>query len=101
MGDLEHQRKVVEQSMSADHVVLYPLKDRPRVTGRDADQGNRAEAEQRQFSELRDRAKAIGYRPPFEGEDLIGYRTLVEREEGKRPRGVGPQHITKLFTGTP
>lgn len=43
-------------------------------------------AELRQFGELRVRAEKIGYRQPLNGEDLIGYKTLVERAESQKPQ---------------
>ncbi len=46
----------------------------------------RIEAEHRAFADLRARADKIRFRMPFPGEDLIGYRTLVERAESNQPR---------------
>jgi hypothetical protein len=48
----------------------------------------RTQADLRAFAELKSRAERIGYRQPLEGEDLIGYRTLVERAESNTPRRV-------------
>ncbi len=56
------------------------------------------QAEHRAFAELRSRADAIRFRMPIPGEDLIGYRTLVERAEDQHQRKrSGPQNIAKLL----
>ncbi len=87
MGDAEHQRKVVEQSMSADHVVLYPLKDRPAPPRKgEIDPAKKVADESRDWCQLKVRAEAIGFRPRTPADDLIGYRTLLERAENAAPR---------------
>jgi hypothetical protein len=42
-----------------------------------------SEAEKREFDALRARAANVGFRGPYEGEDLVGYRTLVSRAESR------------------
>lgn len=40
--------------------------------------------DQRKLNELAQRAAKTGFRQPREGEDLIGYRTLLERHENSQ-----------------
>ncbi len=106
MGDFEIQRKVVEQSMAADHVVLYPLKDRPSKFADEA--AIKKQTEDAAWGDLQDRAHKAGAREPMAGEDLGSYRFIVERAERESKdaayrRGLenrGPQPIAKLVGGS-
>jgi hypothetical protein len=79
MGDEVLQAQVVAQSISADHAVLYALKDRPSKGA--ADSAQRRQNEQRELTGLKTRAQAIKFRAPHRGEDLGDYRFAVERAE--------------------
>lgn len=95
MGDAEHQRQVIEQSISSDHVVLYALKDRPSKHALDS--ARVTQANQRKLVELKSRAARIGFRAYIDGEDVLGYATLVERAENQRPRAGAMQPVAKLL----
>lgn len=64
----------------------------------------RAEADRVAFADLKVRASNIGFRQPTEGEDLIGYRTLVERAEYNAkmsaPRSGSAKPIAELLNGS-
>jgi hypothetical protein len=98
MGDAEHQRRIVEQSMSADHVVLYPLKDRPaQLRKGDIDPAAKVATESRDWCQLKVRAEAIGFRARTPSDDLVGYRTLLERAENAAPRAKRIRTATELL----
>lgn len=106
MGDLEIQRKVIEQSMAADHVVLYPLKDKPSKFADEA--ARKKQSDDAAWADLGQRADRIACRWPMPGEDLGSYRAIVERAErdakdAEYRRGLekrGPQPIAKLLGGS-
>lgn len=55
---------------------------------READRRNAFDL--RAMDELKSRATKINFRQPFDGEDVLGYRTLVERAENQQPRHARP-----------
>jgi hypothetical protein len=60
-----------------------------------------AQRQDRDFAEYESRARRVGFRGPINGEDLLGYKTLVERAEHNhavnRPKTVGPVPIANLL----
>jgi hypothetical protein len=67
--------------------VFPPGKKAPSVVRAEERSQQRAQSEARALAELRTRAARIGFRGYIEGiDDLIGYRTLVERAESNLPR---------------
>lgn len=107
MGDTAQQEAVVEQSISADHAVLYALKDRPSKGATSA--ADRRRSEQREMLDLKARAEVVGYRAPHRGEDLVDYRSRVERaeteakdltyREGLAKRTAGAKSAAELLAG--
>lgn len=98
MGDDDQQEAVVEQSISADHAVLYALKDRPSKGAASTAQVRKAE--QREFLGLRTRAGAIGFRGPHRGEDLGDYRARVGRAETEAKDKVYRDGLAKKKSST-
>lgn len=81
------QSEVVEHSIAGGYDGLFaPPKSAVLAQASSADKDRRAAAEARAMADLTTRAERIGHRKPFDGEDLIGYRTLVERAESNLPR---------------
>lgn len=81
------QSEVVEHSIAGGYDGLFaPPKSAVLAQASTADKDRRAAAEARAMADLTTRAERIGHRKPFDGEDLIGYRTLVERAESNLPR---------------
>lgn len=90
------QAAVVEQSIAQGWTGLFALKAKPKNGAADA--AKRAESERIEWQNLEERAERIGFRKRVAADDLIGYRTLVERHEANRPRS-GAQPIAKLLGG--
>lgn len=96
----EWQMEAVMRCMEKEWIDLYPL---PKEVIADLERRRRDDGKTaRQMAELALRASQVGFRQPFKGEDLLGYRTLVERAEHqhavRRPRG--PQSIADLLGRT-
>lgn len=67
--------------------VFPPGKKAPSAVRAEEKSAEIARAQARELAALRERAARIGFRPYVEGiDDLIGYRTLVERAEWNQPR---------------
>jgi hypothetical protein len=80
------QAEVVEHSIAGGYDGLFaPPKFSPAQISR-AEKDMRAEREQRQLAELKSRAERIGFRAFTEQDDLLGYKTLLERFESNQPR---------------
>jgi len=90
------QMAAVKHSIAKGWQGLFPPKTAFGKATPD-DKARAAELEKRQFENLKSRATNVGFRMPLENEDLIGYRTLVERAENAVPRGTQP--IAKLLAG--
>jgi hypothetical protein len=96
------QAEAVEHSIANGYQGLFAPKPsgfaKPGMRG--PDPAKTAEIEKRQLENLKTRAAAIGFRMPTDSDDLIGYRTLVERAESNKPASrSGPQPITQLLAG--
>lgn len=96
----DYQMQTVEHCMEREWRGLFPL---PKEVIADLERRRRDDGKTaRQMAELASRASQVGFRQPFKGEDLLGYRTLVERAEHQhavsRPRG--PQSIADLLGRT-
>jgi hypothetical protein len=72
--------------------VFPPGKKAPSQVRADQKKVERSQAEAREFEDLKARAQRVGYRQPFQGEDLIGYRTLVQRAEANSWK-PGVRHV--------
>lgn len=93
----DRQMDAVENSICNGWTGLFPPPKEKAVFKKEQD----TKRQDRDFAEYESRAKRIGFRGPFSGEDLLGYKTLVERAEHNhamsRPRGNGPQTVAQLF----
>ena len=89
------QREAVEHSIANGYQGLFAPKSAKGVIQKIANDSHR-------WDEMKARAEKIGFRAPRDGEDLIGYGTLVQRAEHEdqlRRLGLrkGPQPIAKLL----
>lgn len=84
----EDQLAVVRQSIGSGWQGLFALKAVNGHAKNSDDKVKRLERDQRALLDLQSRAQRIGFRQPIDGEDVIGYRTLVERAESNTPRRV-------------
>lgn len=72
--------------------VFPPGKKAPAVVKAEEKAKQRAQAEELEFLGLRIRAEKVGFRQPYAGEDLIGYKTLVQRAEANNWK-PGVRHV--------
>jgi hypothetical protein len=96
------QQKVVEQSIENGWTGLFPLVEKSNKGPAQFKAEKQAHRDLIEMNELTLRAEKVGYRKPIEGEDLIGYRTLVQRAEGRaaderRAQNRGVQPIGNLL----
>jgi hypothetical protein len=91
------QMDAVDNSIANGWTGLFPPPKEKAVFKQQQDTAR----QDRDFQEFASRAKRVGFRAPFQGEDLIGYKTLVERAEHQhamnRPKGNGPATVSELF----
>jgi hypothetical protein len=96
-GDEREQLRAVENSIANGWTGLFPP---PKEKAVFKAQEN-AQRQDRDFAEYESRARRVGFRGPMNGEDLLGYKTLVERAEHNhavnRPKTVGPVPIANLL----
>jgi hypothetical protein len=96
-GDEREQLRAVENSIANGWTGLFPP---PKEKAVFKAQEN-AQRQDRDFAEYESRARRVGFRGPINGEDLLGYKTLVERAEHNhavnRPKTVGPVPIANLL----
>jgi hypothetical protein len=99
LGDAATQRRAVGVAEAAGWKALRHGDGRkPPPRKGDIDLEAKADAETRAWTDLRARAKSIGFRPPYDVDDLVGYRTLVERaERDKQIPRKGPQPVAELL----
>jgi hypothetical protein len=95
----EYQMQVVEQSIERGWTGLFELPK--KVVAQLEEKKRRANAEKLLIEDLRKRAEKIGYRDYISGEDVAGYRFLVEREERndaeRRWRAGRPKSVAELL----
>jgi hypothetical protein len=94
----DQQMAVVENSITNGWTGLFPPpKEKAAFKAKLA-----SDRESRDFEELKSRAARVGFRQPTPQDDLIGYKTLVQRAEHShamsRPVTRGPQPINKLLS---
>lgn len=73
----DQQMAAVENSIANGWTGLFPP---PKEKAAFKQQLN-TQRQDRDFEELKTRATRVGFRQPRENEDLLGYKTLVERAE--------------------
>jgi hypothetical protein len=79
----DSQMQVVENSIANGWTGLFPpAKEKGAFRMQQS-----AHREDREFERLRARAAKVGFRQPYEGEDLIGFKTLLERAEWNHQMG--------------
>lgn len=71
------QLEAVEHSISNGYQGLFAPKSAKRIV-------QKVGIDQKLMEELKVRAQKIGFRQPLETDDLIGYKTLVERAESQQ-----------------
>jgi hypothetical protein len=86
------QMEAVEYSISNGYQGLFEPKKLKQDTAR-------ADSERIEWANIRERASRANFRGPMDGEDLIGYRTLVERAESNQPR-KGALSVAELLGRT-
>jgi len=98
------QMRVVEQAIENGWTGLWPLTEKGNGGPPAFRAEKKAQRDLIEMNELKIRAEKIGFRQPLPGEDLLSYRTLVERaewqaSEKRRVQARGMQPIAKLLGG--
>jgi hypothetical protein len=98
------QMRVVEQAIENGWTGLWPLTEKGNGGPPQFRAEKKAQRDQIEMNELKIRAEKIGFRQPIPGEDVCGYRTLVERAEARsyderRAQSRGMQPILKIVGG--
>lgn len=93
LGDASTQRRAVRTAEANGWKSLRhgDGRDTRPANLRGEDPSIKAERELREWRDLEARAERVGFRKRTDLDDLCGYRTLVEREENKRPASAKPR----------